>query len=337
MIEIIILSLLLFTVGKICQKNNILLDNLKFSKHKKYVSISNQLPITGGIFLLITFTFFNFQKLDFVEIFLLVGIFLVGFFSDIYKNFSPNIRILLQIFFCALYIWFSDILVLDTRIDLINEIFLNNKIISITFTIFCMLVLLNGTNFIDGLNLSVSGYYFLIFISIVYLHNHYSINIDINYLSNLIKLLLVILIVNYFNKTQFGDGGAYLLAFLAGFFLIDFINLNKIASPFFAINLLWYPCLENLFSIIRKFLTNTKVSKPDNLHLHHLIFLYFKKKNKNFANNISGLIVIITNSLIIFISSYFFYSTKAQILILSLAIISYVISYYGLKKYLLIK
>jgi len=200
-----------------------------------------------------------------------------------------------------------------------------------------MLVLLNGTNFIDGLNLSVSGYYITIFISIFYLYNHYGVNIDINYLSNIFKLLLAILIVNFLNKTQLGDGGAYLLAFVTGFFIIDFINLNKIASPYFAINLLWYPCLENLFSIIRKLATNIKVSNPDNLHLHHLIFLFFKKKKKKFANNISGLVVILINSLIIFISSYFFYSTRAQILILSIAIMFYIISYYGLKKYLLIK
>jgi len=337
MIEIIILSLLLFTSGKICQNNNILLDNLKFSKHKKYVSISSQLPVTGGVFLLILLIFFNFQKLNVVEIILLIGIFSVGFFADIFKNFSPNLRILLQILFCITYIWFSDILILDTRIDLINEIFTNNKIISIIFTTFCMLVLLNGTNFIDGLNLSVSGYYITIFISIFYLYNHYGVNIDINYLSNIFKLLLAILIVNFLNKTQLGDGGAYLLAFVTGFFIIDFINLNKIASPYFAINLLWYPCLENLFSIIRKLATNIKVSNPDNLHLHHLIFLFFKKKKKKFSNNISGLVVILINSLIIFISSYFFYSTKTQILILSIAIIFYIISYYGLKKYLLIK
>ena len=46
---------------------------------------------------------------------------------------------------------------------------------------------------------------------------------------------------------------------------------------------LGYPAFENLFSIIRKFLLNKKIYKPDSLHLHHLIFSFFKK-TKNFIN-----------------------------------------------------
>ena len=331
MIELIIFTLILFICGKLCQKKNILLDNLNFSKHKKYISISNKLPVTGGLFLLLGLLFFNFYKIDIFQKLVLIGIFFVGFFSDVFRNFSPNLRILLQIFFCTLYVSFSEVLIQDTRIDIINEVFINYKIFSIIFTLFCMLVLLNGTNFIDGLNLSTSGYYLLVCISILYLHNQYQTSLDIDFLFNFIKLLLVILIVNFFNKTQLGDGGAYLIAFVTGFFIIEFVDVNKVVSPYFAISLLWYPCLENLFSIIRKLALKKKVSEPDNLHLHHLIFLYLKKKRKRFANNISGFLVVLFNCPIIILSTYFFYSTKIQISIIMTAIVLYVISYLRLK------
>ncbi len=337
MLEIIFLSIIFFLIGKICQNKNILLDNLNFSKHKKYISTSNKLPTTGGLFLLITFLIFNIDNLDIVRIFILIGIFLVGFFSDIFRNFSPILRILLQIFLCIIYISFFGILVQDTRIDLINEYFSNNQILPIVFTTFCLLVLVNGSNFIDGLNISVIGYYLLIFISIFYLYHQFEANSDLNFINNFIKILLALLIVNFFNKTQLGDGGAYLLSFITGFFIIDFINLNKIVSPYYAISLLWYPCLENLFSIIRKLISKQKVSNPDNHHLHHLIFLLFKKKQNKFANNISGTVVVLINSIIIFVSTYFYYSTKIQILIMFFAILIYITSYFKLKNYLKVK
>ena len=91
MIELIIFTLILFLCGKLCQKKNILLDNLNFSKHKKYISISNKLPVTGGLFLLLGLLFFNFYKIDIFQKLVLIGIFFVGFFSDVFRNFSPNL------------------------------------------------------------------------------------------------------------------------------------------------------------------------------------------------------------------------------------------------------
>ena len=40
---------------------------------------------------------------------------------------------------------------------------------------------------------------------------------------------------------------------------------------------LWYPCFENLFSIIRKFNFKKSPISPDNKHLHQLLFIFLKK------------------------------------------------------------
>ena len=57
---------------------------------------------------------------------------------------------------------------------------------------------------------------------------------------------------NFFGKLLTGDGGAYLISFITGYFLIDLANSSERVSPYFVACLLWYPAYENLFSIIRK-------------------------------------------------------------------------------------
>ena len=51
----------------------------------------------------------------------------------------------------------------------------------------------------------------------------------------------------------------------------------------FIVIILWYPAFETLFSIIRKIIYKSQPSSPDNYHLHHLIYLFFNKKNKKYT------------------------------------------------------
>ena len=155
---------------------------------------------------------------------------------------------------------------------------MNYEYLSILFTIFCITVLINGTNFIDGVNINVMGYYIIVYSVIFYVYKTENIIINSNFLVQLILFLLFLLMLNIFNKTQLGDGGSYLLAFFTSIYLIQIANENIIVSPYFVILLLWYPCFENLFSILRKIYQKKKISDADNLHLHQLIFLSLKKK-----------------------------------------------------------
>jgi len=82
-----------------------------------------------------------------------------------------------------------------------------------------------------------------------------------------------------------GDSGAYLLSLFTGIYLINFSNENFFISPYLIVLLLWYPCFELLFSIIRRSLKATKTYKPDNFHLHQLIYSFVKTK-LNFKNNL---------------------------------------------------
>ena len=113
------------------------------------------------------------------------------------------------------------------------------------------------------------------------------------------------------------------------------INLNKIASPYFAINLLWYPCLENLFSIFRKLLNTKSPLAPDTKHLHQLILAYLKqklKKNNSFMNTLCGLMIVIYNGIVISIAMIDPKKTIFMLILILINLIVYQSIYYILKK-----
>ena len=107
--------------------------------------------------------------------------------------------------------------------------------------------------------------------------NNYFV-LDLNFVKIQIFLLSILLFFNFRNRVYLGDGGVYLVSFITSVILIKFINNNTVISPYFAVLLLWYPCFENLFSIVRRLLSNKKTQQADNYHLHHLIYLFFSKK-----------------------------------------------------------
>ena len=77
-------------------------------------------------------------------------------------------------------------------------------------------------------------------------------------------------------QLQCCDAGAYILSFFVGYLIIKcHISIQIFLLTF--ITLLWYPCYENLFSIIRKLKSKLSPLIPDNNHLHQLIYIRFKK------------------------------------------------------------
>ena len=167
----------------------------------------------------------------------------MGFSSDRLKNFSPKFRLISQIILTFLFIIDNGTFVSDVRIDNINFLLKNFEEISILFTIFCFIVLINGTNFIDGTNLNTIGYYIAVYLIIFYLSNKYNFSIDIVFHKKIILFLFLLYFLNLFNKIQLGDSGSYLIGFFTAFYVIEFINLI-ICFPIFCSLTLWYPCFE---------------------------------------------------------------------------------------------
>ena len=120
-------------------------------------------------------------------------IFILGFLSDLRLLNSPKKRIILQIFIIFLSVILLNLEIGDTRIDLLNY-FLQIKIISILFSVFCLMILINGSNFIDGLNGLLLGYFLLI----IFILFHQEYVIDINNDASLFNTLIICTVILFF-------------------------------------------------------------------------------------------------------------------------------------------
>ncbi len=296
-------------------------------KHQKFASKINT-PLTGGVLIFLSFIYL----LDKLEIFFIIFsflIFLLGIFSDLKFFRSAKLKLFLQILIIILFVILSEIEIIDTRIYLLNEL-LTNKYFNYIFVAFCILIVVNGSNFFDGLNTLGIGYYLLISLILFYLKLNQDININSHLIVNLILALTISFILNFLNKIFLGDSGSYLLGFIFAIFLIDIYSHNTHISPFFIILLLWYPSFELLFSIIRKGTLRRSALEPDSNHLHQLFYYYLKKKNslKIFpANLISANLINAYNLIIFLISLDNITNTQIQLILILLNLMTYTVIY----------
>ena len=325
-----------YLLNLLCIKKEILIDRINQQDHKSLIN-NKKVPITGGFLIVLTILFL-FKDISILNYIFFVSIFLLGLLSDINKLNSPKVRFVIQLIIVTLYIYLNNTYVNEIRISYVDNYFFNFFIIKIAFTAFCVLILINGSNFIDVVNSLSSGYYLIIFLNIIFLNFNNELVFDVYNLNLIVIVLFVFLIFNIASKSFLGDGGSYLLSFYGAFFFIDLFNQNSLISPYYIVVLLWYPAFENFFSLFRRFfLERKKVKNADNSHLHHFLFLFLKKKidNSKYLNSFTGILINIFNLLIVLISNNFIYETKPLILILFFGISSYLILYYFLKKYLL--
>tara|TARA_B100000886_G_scaffold277321_1_gene201285 strand:- start:2919 stop:3908 length:990 start_codon:yes stop_codon:yes gene_type:complete len=304
--------------------------NFSGETHQKFLG-KKKVPLSGGIFLIL-FLPIILAETDMIIYIFLIFIFILGLFSDLKILSLPSRRLFYQFILITLFVYFSNINVISTRVIFIDYA-LQNYYVSIFFTTFCLIILVNGTNFIDGLNSLVLTYY-LIVIAILYrldLLNVINFN-DFNFIY-FSYLLFIMIIFNLFNKFYLGDSGSYLLGLLIGYILIKMHNYNLNISPFFVVLLLWYPCFENLFSILRKFKLGKSPVSPDNRHFHQLLFYFLKKKSKfsNLAcNNYSSIVINFFNFFVLFIGSYNIYNTQLLITLILFSVVLYTVIYFKL-------
>jgi UDP-N-acetylmuramyl pentapeptide phosphotransferase/UDP-N-acetylglucosamine-1-phosphate transferase len=333
------LSILFFSIVFIILINfffrykNFLVD-LKILKHKTYIS-KNSVPLSGGFLIfcyLLLFTDIIFLKLIFFFVFIL------GVLSDLFVISNPLKKMILQIFITLLFVIFSGIYIHSTKIIFIDY-FLQYRFFAIFFTCLCLLILINGSNFMDGINTLVIGYYILVILSILYLGFYNEINYNFNNYYNLLLVLLILFFFNALSKIYLGDSGVFLLSFAIGYYLIDFSNNNldvyKFVSPIFIMLLLWYPAFENLFSILRKKYNKVSPYEPDNKHLHHLLFSFLNKKTKKnviFLNTLTGIIINFYNFLVFYFSLSFYENSKFLSYMIILNVFTYLSFYFFLYK-----
>jgi len=305
-----------------------------FEPHQKYSTNIIANPIGGYTILLFIFLF-NFYS-NYLELFFLICIFLLGVLSDNKLFNSPKFRLIIQILIILIFLSFSEIEILSTRIDFFDNL-LKNNFINILFTAFCILIVINGSNFIDGLNGLVIGYYSIIIIVLLNTDINFNLYLSEHLLNNFLFMLAILLIVNFLNKIFLGDNGSYLIGFLFSVYLIKIYQINSNISPYFIILLLWYPCFENLFSIIRKNILKKSAIMADSKHLHQLLFLFLSNKfninNKIIANNLTSIILNMYNLTVFFVALQNIYKTNFQVFLIMINLTVYILVYFLLTQY----
>ena len=317
-------------INYILPKYNFLIDK-KFFPHKSFVS-KNSVPISGGlIFTLSAILFLTFENNFSYVIFL---IFFVGILSDLNTLKSPYKRFFLQISVILALVFFNKIFISSIRIPLFDQLFMF-ALFKYFFVIFCLLILINGSNFIDGVNTLLIGYFLSVILIVLILINKYNLNFETQNLKIIFFVLLILFVFNFFEKFFCGDGGSYVISLIAGYYLIQLSNLDLFISPYFIACLLWYPAYECLFSMIRKKIKKYQITSPDNRHLHQLLFIFFTKKMKFeswIISSLTGISINVYNLIIFYIALQNVSQTKILVSIIILNVILYNFIYFILKK-----
>ena len=325
------LALSIFIVNIFLIKKNYL-PSLSGDNHQK-LTFNNSIPLSGGVYLIIIFFVLFYSQIGLLS-FSIFSMFLIGLLSDVKIINSAKLRIILQFIIIFSVIIFLDLKIISTRMDLFDAL-LKTNFINYLFVSFCILIIVNGSNFIDGLNTLLIGYYLIITV-IIYKINFLSvIPIENSLVLSWISLMLFIYLLNLSNRLFLGDSGAYFLGFSYAILLIMIHNKNLSVSPFFIILLLWYPGFEILFSIIRKNSSKISPLSPDTKHLHQIIFIYLNKnllKRKIFANIISANIINLYNMIIFYIAIKDISKTNLQVTLIMINIFIYIIVYFTLIK-----
>ena len=324
--NLFILLIVIIFVNFLFKSKNFLLSYTGL-KHQTYIQ-QNKIPLSGGFVLLIYFLIIHDEQNIILNLYIFL-FFLIGLIGDLNLFKSVMIRFLIQILLIIFFVISLNITVNDLRVSFLNEI-LDNFYFNVFFISFCFLVLLNGSNFIDGCNGLAIGYYLIIYVFLFYLNKNQIIVSDTNLFLSLIFCLLILLIFNLSNKLFLGDNGIYILSIITGYILIEIVNLNKFISPYYIMNLLWYPAFEILFSMLRKIRSNFSPMEPDTNHLHQLLFFSYKRKfsfPQTINNSLVGITINLYNLILIFIFSIYPENSKFQLILVLINIMNYLIIY----------
>ncbi len=217
----------------------------------------------------------------------ILGSMALGLVEDIRNDsLSPRIRLGVMTFLFGFILWQWPVLVPSSIGAPILDSLLSIPALAFLLCLVFCVGFLNAVNMADGANGLVSS--ILLVAYIIFYQELGGVG--------LLAALTVVSVFWVFNVVSgrlfLGDAGAY--GFGASV-LVSSLNLyaNGVASLSFLAALLCYPCLDFLFSILRRLVNGRPIMKPDNDHLHNRIHFQYRKfiKSKNIANSAAGLTV----------------------------------------------
>jgi UDP-N-acetylmuramyl pentapeptide phosphotransferase/UDP-N-acetylglucosamine-1-phosphate transferase len=263
----------------------------------------------------------------------------MGFLDDYKIKFKPEMRLLVMFLISIIIIYLLEINIHYTQIKFLDNLINFNKLTLALFVCFCVLFIVNGSNFIDGFNGLLTIQYLIILLILYLLIYDFK---DLIYLKNYILLSILLslsfLLFNFpFGKIFLGDGGAYFLGSNLSLIIIEINHFNFFTkfSPFMFACLLFYIFFEVFFSFFRKvFFNKSSPVKPDKEHFHMLLFNFINRKISNplKSNYLTSIVINLVYFFLIF-PIFFIYTsgTKCKMYFFFL-IFMYLVFYVLLKK-----
>ena len=258
----------------------------------------------------------NFKLIIFTSFFFILG--LIDDFFDL----SSLIRLLVSFIYISIFFYFFSELRINEMLIFKKIIDLNfhfNPLIVILITTFCVLLLQNAINMIDGINGLCAIF---ISISLTYLTIYY----DNNFIDNFtIFLIIIFVLFNLKNKIFLGNSGAYLLSSIIAYKIlkINSYNLGITSEEIFLI--LIVPGLDMFRLFIMRIINKQNPFSADKNHLHHFLLNYYQ------YNQIKTLITYLIISFVPLTISQFNFIN--DIVLIVIVILLYFLIIYRLRPY----
>lgn len=310
------------------KKYKILLDNKNKTEHK--FLFRENIPLSGGIFFYFVFLASNIKHGNFIIFFFsLTLILILKIFSDLKNDLNSSLRLFLQFLIILFSIVTFNFFINDYWFNILNIL---NKfyLIKIFLSLLCILVFLNGVNFLDGKDGLVPGYFILIFSSLSYV---FFFEEEKLFYENKIYLILISLTIFYFlnikGRVMLGDSGSSILSIYTSFLLIFLSNTIEFINPIYIFSILLLPSFELLFSIIRRIKNKVSPFSADNRHIHDLIYIFYEehKLKKKWLNFITGTSINFVLIPFFLIFSLFYNNEKILLITCLMLIMLYIFVY----------
>lgn len=229
----------------------------------------NPVPLIGGILLfinfiiIILFTNFDIEFVNFNILLFSCLFFLVGIIDDKYKL-LPTSKFCLNIIILLLFFKINENFLIQ-KFEFYNSEINLNYYFSFFFSILCVLIFINALNLFDGLNLQT-----LIYCSITLVYLFYK-DSNLKHIIIIIFALICLMPFNYKNKLFLGDSGVYLLGAFLSLNVLNLHNINQRISAEEIFVIMMVPGLDMLRLVIIRLLNNKNPFSGDRKHLHHLL------------------------------------------------------------------
>lgn len=200
-------------------------------------------------------------------------VFLAGFAEDLTRKVSPSYRLLAALVSSLTAIAVLDVSISSLGVTSIDAAFQRWPIIAGGVTLVALTGIAHAFNIVDGYNGLLAGTSLIVLSALAY------VALKVGELPVVIICLAAIgatlgfFVWNFPRGLIFcGDGGAYLLGFIAGLSAL-LLHKNSRVSPWFFALILAYPAWETVFSVYRRLaLHGAAPGLPDSYHLHQLVY-----------------------------------------------------------------